>query len=134
MMTYWTGNQTNPSSSFGLANPPYWFWEAGGLWGAMIDYWHLTGDTSYLDVMIEAIYAQASPTMDFKMPAMVAQLVGLECPTYKVREIVMADWVLLHRATTIKFFGHSPLCQPPSTNCLNRTPRTPRKRRTSGYN
>lgn len=77
MMTYWSGNQTNPSSNYGLYNGPYYYWEAGGMWGAMIDYWHLTGDTSYLDVMVEAIYAQASPTMDFKMPAMVAQLVSL---------------------------------------------------------
>ena len=37
------------------------------MWGGLVDYSHYTGDTSYDSVIAEAIYSQASPTMDFMM-------------------------------------------------------------------
>ena len=42
-------------------------WEAGAMWGAMVDYWYYTGDTTYIDVVAQAILSQASPTNDFMM-------------------------------------------------------------------
>ena len=35
----------------------------------MIDYWYYTGDTSYNDVVAQALLSQVSPTNDFMMPA-----------------------------------------------------------------
>lgn len=80
MMTYYTGNQTGKEP--GLLSPPYYWWEAGAMWGGMVEYWHYTGDTSYNDVVSQAILAQASPTIDFMMPEEAGQLV--RTPVYRV--------------------------------------------------
>lgn len=63
MMSFYNGNQTG--GVLGLLPPPYYWWEAGAMFGQMIEYWFLTGDTSYNDVVTEAILAQISPTNDF---------------------------------------------------------------------
>lgn len=81
------------------------------MWGGMIEYWHYTGDTSYNDVVAQAILAQASPTDDFMMPEEVAQLVcaysGLLCRgEWKGRGARIAN--VAFRATTIKSSGASP--------------------------
>ena len=34
---------------------PYYWWVAGALWGAMLDYYHYTGDSTYNDVVTEAL-------------------------------------------------------------------------------
>jgi len=73
MMSYYTGNQTG--SEPGGLPPPYYWWEAGAMWGSMVEYWHYTGDTSYNDVVSQAILTQASPTNDFMMPEEAGQLV-----------------------------------------------------------
>lgn len=73
MMTYYTGNQIGKEP--GLLPSPYYWWEAGAMWAGMVEYWHYTGDTSYNDVVAQAILAQASPTNDFMMPEEAAQLV-----------------------------------------------------------
>lgn len=62
-MSFYNGNQTG--GVLGLLPPPYYWWEAGAMFGQMIEYWFLTGDTSYNDVVTEAILAQISPTNDF---------------------------------------------------------------------
>ena len=40
MMSYYTGNQTGGTPG-NLAMPYYW-WEAGGMFGQMVDYWYCT--------------------------------------------------------------------------------------------
>jgi mannan endo-1,6-alpha-mannosidase len=37
-MTYYTGNQTGNEASIGLLPAPYYWWEAGGMWGTMVQY------------------------------------------------------------------------------------------------
>ena len=69
MMTYYTGNFTGNEP--GLLPQPYYWWEAGAMWGGMVEYWHYTGDTSYNSVVAQAILAQKSPTNDFLMPEQV---------------------------------------------------------------
>lgn len=66
MMTWYTGNLTGGTP--GLMPAPYYWWEGGATWGALIDYWYYTGDDTYNDVVTQAIQFQASPTLDF-MPA-----------------------------------------------------------------
>ena len=107
MMTYYTGNQTGKEP--GLLSAPYYWWEAGAMWGGMVEYWHYTGDTSYNDVVSQAILAQASPTNDFMMPEEAGQLV--RTPFYRVaserpgtRVALMSD---IYRATTTKSSGAS---------------------------
>ncbi|KAL2054423.1 hypothetical protein ABVK25_005171 [Lepraria finkii] len=69
MMTYYTGNFTGNEPD--LLPQPYYWWEAGAMWGGMVEYWHYTGDTSYNSVVAQAILAQKSPTNDFLMPEQV---------------------------------------------------------------
>lgn len=56
MMKYYAGNQTGGIP--GLLPGPYYWWEAGAMFGAMIDYWYYTGDTSYNDVVSQAMQFQ----------------------------------------------------------------------------
>ena len=77
LMTYYTGNQTGNEANVGLLPKPYYWWEAGAMWGGMVDYWHYTGDTTYNDVVAQAILSQASPTKDFMMMAQIKDLVAI---------------------------------------------------------
>lgn len=56
MMSYYTGNNTgdNPGN---LPDPYYW-WEAGAMFGTMVDYWYYTNDTSYVTVTEQALISQ----------------------------------------------------------------------------
>ncbi|KAJ9622214.1 hypothetical protein H2204_011562 [Knufia peltigerae] len=49
--------------------PPYYWWESGGAWSGMMEYWHYTGDNSYNNVMTEALVSQLGPANDFNMPS-----------------------------------------------------------------
>lgn len=107
MMTYYTGNQTGNEP--GLLPAPYYWWEAGAMWGGMVEYWHYTGDTSYNDVVAQAILAQASPTDDFMMPEEASQLVRTPVSRVTqdridVRTVLMTS---IHRATMTKSSGVS---------------------------
>ena len=48
--------------------PPYYWWESGAAWGGMVNYWHFTGDNSYVNVTYEALVSQIGPTNDFILP------------------------------------------------------------------
>ncbi|KAG6039100.1 hypothetical protein E4U41_003297 [Claviceps citrina] len=57
-MSYYTGNTTDPKSrEFGNVPKPYYWWVAGALWGAMLDYYHYTADPSYNNVVLQALLA-----------------------------------------------------------------------------
>lgn len=43
--------------AMGDLQDPYYWWTAGALWGAMLDYYHYTKDPSYNDVVIQALLA-----------------------------------------------------------------------------
>ena len=51
MMSYYTGNKTDNKGNVGLLPNPYYWWEAGAMWGAMVDYWYYTKDESYNSVV-----------------------------------------------------------------------------------
>ncbi|KAK3384907.1 glycoside hydrolase family 76 protein [Podospora didyma] len=45
-----------PSDGLG----PYYWWEAGAMWGTLIDYWHYTGDDRYNAITSEALIFQSA--------------------------------------------------------------------------
>jgi mannan endo-1,6-alpha-mannosidase len=45
MMSYYSGNETGGTP--GLLPGPYYWWEAGAMFGSLIDYWYYTGDSTY---------------------------------------------------------------------------------------
>lgn len=48
--------------------PPYYWWESGGAWGGMMEYWHYTKDQTYVNVTKDALVAQLGPAYDFNNP------------------------------------------------------------------
>ncbi|RAL58084.1 hypothetical protein DID88_009697 [Monilinia fructigena] len=68
LMKYYTGNVTNTPDTIAVLPAPYYWWEAGAMWGSMIDYYHYTGDSSYNDVTKQALESQVGPLFDYMMP------------------------------------------------------------------
>lgn len=66
MMTYYNGNKTGGIP--GNLPPPYYWWEAGAMFGSLIDYWYYTGDTSYNDVVTQGMLWQVGPNQDYMTP------------------------------------------------------------------
>lgn len=58
MMEWYSGNVTGPYNIPGLLPGPYYWWEAGAMFGAMIDYWYYTGDDTYNEVVTQAMQFQ----------------------------------------------------------------------------
>ena len=67
LMTYYHGNKTGGTPGL-LDWPDYYWWEAGGMFGTLVDYWHYTGDTSYNQVTMNAMQWQVGPDNDFMPP------------------------------------------------------------------
>lgn len=68
MMKYYTGNITNTPSTVGVLPGPYYWWEAGAMWGALLDYYHYTGDSTYNSVVTQALLSQVGPLYDYMVP------------------------------------------------------------------
>jgi mannan endo-1,6-alpha-mannosidase len=66
MVSYYTGNNTGDVP--GNLPAPYFWWEAGAMFGTLIDYWYYTGDTSYNTITTQAMQWQIGPDDNF-MPA-----------------------------------------------------------------
>lgn len=66
MMKYYTGNNTGDVP--GNLPAPYFWWEAGAMFGAMIDYWYFTGDSTYNEVTTQGLLHQTGPNNDFMPP------------------------------------------------------------------
>ena len=65
MMKYYTGNNTGDTP--GNLPSPYYWWEAGAMFGIMVDYWYYTGDTTYNSVVSQGLLSQIG-TDDNYMP------------------------------------------------------------------
>lgn len=63
MMQFYTGNETGQIP--GLLPGPYYWWEAGAMMGALMDYYYYTGDDTYNEEVIQGMLWQASPTDDY---------------------------------------------------------------------
>ncbi|THY06959.1 mannan endo-1,6-alpha-mannosidase-like protein [Aureobasidium pullulans] len=66
LMNYYQNNKTDtPKESIGTLPWPLYWWEAGAVWGGLIDYWAYTNDTSFNDVVMQAIMAQTGTDNNF---------------------------------------------------------------------
>lgn len=76
MMTFYTGNQSGQVPGLlpgGLSCDPknlgtYCWWESGAMFGALINYWQYTNDTSYNEVVTQALQFQRGPDDNFNPP------------------------------------------------------------------
>lgn len=63
MMTYYTGNR--PGDVPGNLPQPYYWWEAGAMFGELIEYWYLTGDDQYNDIVTQGLLHQVGEDRDY---------------------------------------------------------------------
>ncbi len=66
MMTYYTGNRTGDVP--GNLPQPYYWWEAGAMFGTLMDYQYYTGDNTYNDEVIQGMLFQSGPNNDYMTP------------------------------------------------------------------
>lgn len=66
LMLFYDGNRTGMVPGI-LPGPPtefkgdYYWWEGGAMMGTYVDYWHLTGDESYNEVVTQGMLHQTGP-------------------------------------------------------------------------
>ncbi|KAL1627990.1 hypothetical protein SLS56_006133 [Neofusicoccum ribis] len=73
MTSVYTGN--NPGDVPGNLPDPYYWWEAGAMFGALIDYWYYTGDEQFNDITTQAMVHQKGDDDDY-MPANQSKSLG----------------------------------------------------------
>src|ERR1700753_1986464 len=49
----------------GVLPKPYYWWQAGALWGELIEHWAYTGDDTYNQMVTDAITFQIGPSKMF---------------------------------------------------------------------
>jgi 3-methylcrotonyl-CoA carboxylase beta subunit len=52
----------------GILYPPYYWWQAGAMFGTLLDYWHYTGDDQYNEMVREGLMHQFGEHLDL-LPA-----------------------------------------------------------------
>ncbi|KAH3953610.1 mannan endo-1,6-alpha-mannosidase [Parastagonospora nodorum] len=52
----------------GILYPPYYWWQAGAMFGTLLDYWHYTGDDQYNDMIREGLIHNFGENLDL-MPS-----------------------------------------------------------------
>ncbi|KAK5089566.1 mannan endo-1 [Exophiala xenobiotica] len=66
MVRYYTGHHLGDVP--GNLPEPYYWWEAGAMFGALIDYWYFTGDDQYNNITMQAMVHQLGPENVFQPP------------------------------------------------------------------
>ncbi|RDL41568.1 Mannan endo-1,6-alpha-mannosidase [Venustampulla echinocandica] len=74
MVSYYHGNQRGKTVGL-LDSPPYYFWESGAMFDTLIQYWHLTGDNQYNDIVSQGLQAQIGPNENY-MPTNQSASIG----------------------------------------------------------
>ncbi|KAI3400603.1 hypothetical protein diail_2314 [Diaporthe ilicicola] len=77
MMTFYHGEEPGATPGILPGPPPagdYYWYMAAGFFGTYLDYWHLTGDDSYKDVITNALLFQVGPNNDYMPPNVTASL------------------------------------------------------------
>ncbi|DAA76716.1 TPA_exp: putative Glycosyl hydrolase [Trichophyton benhamiae CBS 112371] len=64
MVSYYTGNHTGDVP--GNLPDPYYWWEAGAMFGALIDYWWYTGDDAYNKITMQAMLHQVGTEKNYE--------------------------------------------------------------------
>ncbi|KAK0385337.1 hypothetical protein NLU13_7813 [Sarocladium strictum] len=63
LVKFYTGNNTGDVA--GNLPAPHFWWEAGAMFGTLVDYWDMTGDESYNNITMQALIHQAGKDRDY---------------------------------------------------------------------
>lgn len=78
LMSYYEANATDlPKEQIGIFPEPHYWWEAGAVWGGLIEFTQFTGDQSYVKTIQQALTANYGPNNDVILPWKKAQEVSL---------------------------------------------------------
>ena len=73
MLQYYTGYK--PGDVPGNLPTPYYWWEAGAMFGALVEYWYYTGDSQWNDITTQALLHQTGTAKNL-MPANQSRTLG----------------------------------------------------------
>ncbi|KAH8881947.1 hypothetical protein GQ53DRAFT_772844 [Thozetella sp. PMI_491] len=71
LYSYYPGDQPGKTPGILPGPPPdgpYFWWEAGAMWGTYVDYWHFTGDDKYNNETLRSLVFQAEAPANSYMP------------------------------------------------------------------
>ncbi|KAI0393740.1 family 76 glycoside hydrolase [Xylariaceae sp. FL0594] len=77
LLTFYHGDEPGWVPGILPGPPPdgdYYWWQGGAMWGALLDYRHVTGDKKYDDIISEALLFQVGPDRDFMPPNWTASM------------------------------------------------------------
>ena len=63
MVSYYTGDR--PGDVPGNLPDPYFWWECGAMFGALIDYYYFTGDSQYNEMVMRGMIHQVGENEDY---------------------------------------------------------------------
>ncbi|KAK5991121.1 Mannan endo-1,6-alpha-mannosidase DCW1 [Cladobotryum mycophilum] len=63
MLSFYNGDK--PGGTPGLLPQPYYWWEAGAMMGALVDYWYYTQDDEFVDLTKQGFLFQVGETKDY---------------------------------------------------------------------
>ncbi|KAL4898729.1 glycosyl hydrolase family 76-domain-containing protein [Aspergillus ambiguus] len=66
MLEYYTGYR--PGDVPGNLPDPYYWWEAGAMFGALVEYWYYTGDAQWNEITTQALLHQTGPADNYMPP------------------------------------------------------------------
>ncbi len=64
----WCSTTTVGSPTLVLLTQRYYWWEAGAMFGGLLDYWYLTGDDTWNDLVMQGLLHQTGPQNDYMTP------------------------------------------------------------------
>ncbi|KAL2268247.1 hypothetical protein VTJ83DRAFT_3093 [Remersonia thermophila] len=71
LMSYYHGDEPGATPGILPGPPPagpYYWWQAGAMWGTLVDYWHYTRDDTYNAEALRAMVFQAEPPSNSYQP------------------------------------------------------------------
>lgn len=66
MLQYYKGNESGGTPGILPGPPPYYWWEAGAMWGTLMDYWAWTGDETYNELVTSSMLFQTGKNNDYQ--------------------------------------------------------------------
>ena len=75
LMSYYQTNASGtPPENIGTLPQPLYWWQAGAMWGGLVDYYAYTNDPSYNPTITQALLAQVGPGNNYMPPAYFSSL------------------------------------------------------------
>ncbi|KAI1827458.1 family 76 glycoside hydrolase [Xylaria intraflava] len=77
LLTFYHGDEPGWVPGILPGPPPdgdYYWWQGGAMWGALLDYRHVMGDTQFDDIIFTALQFQVGPHDDFMPPNWTASM------------------------------------------------------------